>query len=217
MVHSQSSDPVVRDPARAPRRSNLARSAYHALNAVVVVALADLLLPDARWRVAISGVGLAAAWSMEVARRLDPRVNARLMTLFRQVAHPHEVDHVNSATWYTTAIFLLSVVPPLWAGVAGLLVLGFGDPLAGIVGRAWGRHRFADGRSVEGSTAFVAGGFAVAWGWLTFAHPEVAHPGWAALAAAVGGAAGELFSRRVDDNLLIPLAASASAWLVSGW
>jgi dolichol kinase len=96
----------------------------------------------------------------------------------------------------------------------GLAVLGLGDPAAAIVGRTFGRHRLADGRSLEGTAAFVVAGSAAAWLVLTSWHPEVPVAA-TALAAAGGGAAGELVARRIDDNLVIPIAAAFAAWVTS--
>ena len=123
-----------------------------------MVLLVELALTTYALRVGVATAGLLLAWSMEIARRLDPRVNAALMRLFARVAHPHEAVQVNSATWYTTAIFVLAVAFPVYAGVAGLMVLGFGDPAAAAIGQRFGRRRIAAGRTLEGSVAFVAVG-----------------------------------------------------------
>ncbi|MEZ4238048.1 MAG: hypothetical protein R3F59_18260 [Myxococcota bacterium] len=147
-----------RAPITLSRPPNLLRNVYHALNAVVVVFLVQYVLVTPALRIGVATAGVCAAWSMELARRLDPRVNALLMALFAKVAHPHEAVRINSATWYTTAILVLALLFPVPAGVAGLLVLGFGDPAASAIGQRIGRHRPPGGRSVEGSFAFVAFG-----------------------------------------------------------
>ena len=87
------------------------------------------------------------------------------------------------------------------------------DPAAALVGRRFGRTRMPNGRSLEGSAAFVVAGAAVAWGTLGIWHPELdsARGLMVAGAAAVLGAVGELASGRVDDNFSIPLAAAAGA------
>src|SRR5574337_1866979 len=94
------------------RRTNYVRNAYHVLNTVVVVLAVEYLLTTWTLRVAVGIAGFAAAWSMEIGRRLLPGVNRTLMKLFAPVAHPHEAHQINSATWYTTAILVLAVAIP---------------------------------------------------------------------------------------------------------
>jgi dolichol kinase len=148
---------------------------------------------------------------METARRVSPRANDRLMALFAPVAHAHERNHVNSSTWYATAVMILAVfaAPPVAAIAVG--VLGIADPVAALWGRRFGRIRLRAGRSLEGSLGFVVSGsltaFAVATALLpgtTLAHAIVA------LVAGLVGALTEVFSTRLDDNLTIPLAVAAS-------
>lgn len=72
------------------------------------------------------------------------------------------------------------------------------------------------GRSLEGSLTFVAVGTLAGLAALAVWHPELAL-GTALLisvGAAVPAAVTELLSRRVDDNLTIPIAAACGAWAV---
>lgn len=197
------------------RTTNHARSLYHVANAAAVILLVELVLktPEARIGTAIVAAGLG--WGMELSRRISPSVNTLLMRLFGRVAHPHEANHVNSATWYVTAVLLLSVTVSVEVGVAALAVLGLGDPIAALIGRRWGRTSLLNGRTLEGSAAFVVAGGLAAFAVLSVAHP--APPATMALragVAAVAGATAELLARRIDDNLAIPLAAAAAGALL---
>jgi dolichol kinase len=74
-----------------------------------------------------------------------------------------------------------------------------------------------NGRSLEGSATFFLVGSGAAFAALMIWHPEISL-GFAiliALGAALPAAVTELLSKRVDDNLSIPLAAASGAWLVS--
>ncbi|KAG0269139.1 hypothetical protein DFQ27_004712 [Actinomortierella ambigua] len=59
---------------------------------------------------------------------------------------------------------LIGCAAPVWlagqdvlAGLSGIFALGFGDAMASIVGRRWGRHRWPGTvKTVEGTAAFVA-------------------------------------------------------------
>jgi len=203
---------AVHVPALRP--TNHARSLLH-VGAAGGALLAIVLTPPAALP-ALAFAFCAFAWTMEAARRLDGRVNTLLMKVFGVVAHAHEHQRVNSATWYATALVLLAwLATPLQAAV-GVVVLGVGDPLAGYVGRRFGRVRLVNGRSLEGSLGFAVGATAAAWVMLLALYGGQRSP-LAALAvagaAALLGALAELVSRRLDDNFTIPLTAALGAAL----
>lgn len=192
------------------RPTNYARNLFHAGSALVAM-LVLVLAPSQGFIIMAAAGFFVSAWTMETSRRFSPAVNERLMRFFGRVAHAHERYRVNSATWYATALLLLS----LWAtpAVAALAVgvLGIGDPVAAMVGRRFGRTRLRAGRSLEGTLGFVAASFvvalAVAWALIpgTISVRLVV-----AAVAAVTGAVVEVFSTRVDDNLTIPLAVAGA-------
>ena len=87
-----------------------------------------------------------------------------------------------------------------------------GDPVAGVVGRRWGRVRLIGRRTLEGSLAFTLSATLASLALLRLAHPDVEGP--LLVAGAAGGAAAlaELLSGRwLDDNLTVPLVAVAAA------
>ena len=136
------------------------------------------------------------------------------MKAFGPVAHAHEHTQVNSSTWYVTALLLLALFAPRLSAEIALVVLGFADPLAGIVGRRFGRTRIRAGRSLEGSLAFVAAGTLAGLGAAAIFH---ALPfGSMLVLAAVGavvGAVAEVVSTRLDDNFSIPVTAALGVTL----
>jgi dolichol kinase len=196
------------------RPTNYARNALHLASAALGIVALELL-PS--WE---ATVGLAVAfsvtgWTMEITRRQSPAINRFCLALFGSTAHPHEAERINSATWYSTALVLLALSGVVPAALVALAVLGCGDPAAAIVGRRFGRFPLVHGRTLEGSLAFVAAGGAAASTLVGLLHPELGL-GTAVLTGLAGGAFGavaEAISRRVDDNLTIPLAAFAGAWL----
>jgi dolichol kinase len=198
------------------RPTNYARNVLHVASAASGI-LALELLPSWGATVALAASFAIAGWTLEITRRHSEAVNRFCLTLFGPTAHPHERERINSATWYTTALVLIALTGVIPAAVVALAVLGAGDPLAAIVGRRFGRIKLLHGRTLEGTLAFVVAG-AVASGALLFlVHPALGLGPIAAmcLAGAAAGAVTEAVSRRVDDNLTIPLAAFAGAWLVS--
>jgi len=197
------------------RPENFSRSLFHVANAAAALLVIELA---PRAMLPLASAFLGAAVLMEGGRKLSPTINAALMRVFAPVAHPHEHTHINSASWYTLALFALALTgqPPVCA--VGVVVLGLADPAAALVGRRWGRHRLANGRSLEGTLAFVAVGTVAATAVLWALHPALRFAVGAAMAfsgATLGGLV-ELASDRIDDNFSIPLAAAAGA-LAVGW
>ena len=199
----------------------LRRQARHATawmqrNGVWVLCVVEYVLTTDARLIGVAIFGAVWSWSMEIGRRVSPGVNRFLMRVFSKVAHPHEAHRVNSATWYATAFILLATLFPLHLGVSGLAVLGLGDPAAAIIGRRWGKHRFAHGRSVEGSLAFVAFGMSASVIALGLWYAEL---GWGAILAislvvSLFGAMAELWTRRIDDNFASPVAGAVGGQLL---
>lgn len=207
------------DPDKPARPINYTRSIFHAGCGVVSLLLvAYLPLPQLSW---VAGAFAVFAWSSEISRRISPRANAILMRGFKHVAHPSEWNRVNSATWYTTALFALTLTgsQPLMA--VPVAVLAFGDPAAGIIGRKIGRTPLVHGRSLEGTAAFAIVGSLCAAATLWAARPQFDLFALCVISFSAGlaGALAELFSRSIDDNLSVPaaaLAATAAALAVLG-
>jgi len=200
----------------ALRPTNYRRNLLHVASGFFAFAVI-LAAPTPAWMVAVAGSFFVYAWTVEFVRRRVDWVNDRVMKFYGPVAHPHERHRINSATWYATALTGLALTgSPVVCAVA-VLVLGIGDPAAALVGRRWGRTKLIHGRSLEGSLTFVAAAGAVTLAALLIFFGELSL-GEAALYAfggALGGAAAELLSRRIDDNLTIPVVTGAVVWLLA--
>jgi len=189
------------------RPTNYARNIYHVINGLVALACLRLMTEMQVMYIALFMMGLA--WTLEVGRRVIPRLNDFLMALMGRIAHPHEAWRVNSATWFATACVILASMWDLKVSSVGLAVLGFADPAAAIIGRRYGRVKLVNGRTLEGSLTFLGVGTLMSWLWLIVAWSVSA--GFAFKMAFMGGLFGciaELFSRRIDDNLSIPVASA---------
>ncbi len=198
-------DAPVPVPAPVARPANYTRSLFHIASGGLSLALLRLM-PGRSSLVAVATGFCVLAWTLEGLRRVSPRVNELLMRILSPIAHPRERHHVNSSTWYGTALLILALFFPLRAAEVGVVVLGLADPAAGFIGRRFGRTRLRAGRSLEGTLTFVVAG---AVGALASLAVFYAMP-WSsriilALAGAVAGAVAELVSTRLDDNFTIPL------------
>ena len=147
---------LARAGERVPslRPTNYARSIFHVCSGLLALTVIELWTEGVLW---MAGGFLTSAVLMESSRRVSPRANEVLMGAFGKVAHPYERHRVNSASWYALALMLLALfVPPVGCAI-GVVVLAFGDPMAAIIGRRFGRTKLPGGRTLEGSLAFVAG------------------------------------------------------------
>lgn len=139
-----------------------------------------------------------------------------LLTLRRGVGRMHEVDRLSYGTvYYPLALAVLVVFffekQPM-ALIAGSMVLAWGDGLAALIGKRFGRTFYVRGetkRSFEGSIALFLASFLV----LTVTFLYYDQPVW--LAVSYGfllaniAALIEAISYRDLDNLILPLTIAA--------
>lgn len=218
LAHLKESRTALADARALPhvKPRNLWRNVFHVSVGVVLVAAYELLF--SRHFLLIAGVASLALFAfMDVLRRVSDRWNERFVQkMFAKISRPGEAYRIPSASWYVLSLVLGVWLLPKHAVVVGALVLAFGDPMAALVGRRFGRIKLVGDKSLVGSLAFavvstlVVAGFA----WLVI-------PGWGPLgglglgaATGVTGALTELASTRLDDNLTIPLAAGLVAMLL---
>ncbi len=196
----------------------MARSVFHVGSGMVAL-LMIRVLPSQMWLIAAASAFAISAWSMEISRKQSTRINERLMAFFGPVAHPDERHRVNSATWYATALVLLSLFASPLASEIGVITLAVADPAAAMIGRRFGRVRLVAKKSLEGSLGFVVVGASAAFVWLVLASPFTIQAALlSALTAAFAGAVAELLSTRFDDNFTIPVvvACAISAVRIAG-
>src|SRR6218665_1314815 len=130
---------------------------------------------------------------------------------------PDNLGTVWFALSFSALVWLAWDRPAVAAG--GVLAMAVGDALASLVGRRFGRHRYAtlggEFKSLEGSMALLAGTFLsllAAITWMPGLAPEIPRVPLALLCAVVATCA-EALGTRGRDNLWVPLAAGAVlAW-----
>lgn len=203
---SQRGEPVVH-----LRPTNWARSIVHVCSGLaMMICVEHVFTQTTAFYAAMAWV--VWAWSLEITRRFSPRWNDILMSFFSSVSRDHERYRVNAATWYGTALLILTLTAWGPAGVAGLLALAVGDPIAGNIGRRYGRVRLWGGKSLEGALAFAGATWIAVGLYLAAYHPM----GWGAwlailLVSGVVGSITEVMSIRIQDNFSIPV---FTAWAV---
>lgn len=195
------------------RLTNLKRSLFHMFWGLFAVYLAErfFVMRELWWIAASFAI---SAWGLELGRRLPTGwggCTARLIyqRLFGSIMHAQEKQSVSSGTWYATAVLCVASLFSETVLILAVLTLAVGDPIAGLIGRRFGRHQLTHNRTFEGSFAFLLSASLSAYTLLVYAHPEIASPLTLALSVALGGTLGELLSaHRLDDNLTVPLGAA---------
>ena len=151
----------------------------------------------------------ALALGADVLRVLSQRFADALYRVFGFMMRPEECPPVggrlvlNGATWVLLSAAVLVALFPLDVAVLAFTVFMIADAAAALVGRRWGRRRWGrTTRTAEGSAAFFTAGFAVMslFGWT---------PWWTTLAAVSAGAAAEIPSGPLNDNIRVPLVVAA--------
>jgi dolichol kinase len=155
----------------------------------------------------------ALALLIELVRRLDASIGARVNGAFGAFMREHERTSITGATWLSLsclgAVFLLSRE----AAIAALWCVTVGDPAAAIAGLWWTARRRPHpdkqgGKTIAGTLA--CGTVSFAGVWMLAGYPPAA----AAIIAAAGAAA-EAAPWSLDDNLSVAGVAGAAAQLLA--
>lgn len=100
-----------------------------------------------------------------------------------------------------------------WIGGLGILILGYGDGFAAIVGTRFGTHKLVFGKSLEGTLAMFVSSLVVAvlLMWIVSAPLPI----WTAFLFAITASAVELLTPKGFDNLTVPLFVSGFAYFLT--
>jgi dolichol kinase len=203
---------VTRAAALAQSRQlkpvNYARNIFHAMNGLIGMTMYGFFLTR-EGALIVLGVIFAVFGTLEVTRRFSDRWNDFLVDkVFGAISRPSERYRTNSATLYLLALLVIVAAFPKLPVLAAVLVLGFGDPVASLVGKRWGRKKLFRDKSYAGTLAFFTAGIIAVGAMLSYFAPELGILRIVGVAAAISavGAVTELLSSRIDDNFSIPIA-----------
>ncbi|MBI4699783.1 MAG: hypothetical protein HY744_01230 [Deltaproteobacteria bacterium] len=194
---------------------NLGRNAFHVGMGVLGIALYEFVL-SRTLTLAIGGTLLASFLALELVRRHSVRWNERLWgRIFAPISRPGEAHRTCTSTWYLGGLMIGVWFFPQRAIELGTLVLAFGDPVASLVGKRWGRTKIWADKSLAGTLAFIAVSFGLCTAFICWRLPALGLASALGTAAAVSlaGALAELVSTKLNDNLTIPLVAGLVATL----
>nr|WP_083818295.1 diacylglycerol/polyprenol kinase family protein [Thermococcus sp. 4557] len=121
-----------------------------------------------------------------------------------EITRSHERYRVAAHIYFAAASFVVVYFFPMEVAVGAITVATVGDALAAIVGKSLGRHRFSNGKSLEGSLAYFLSGVAVLW-------PLVGLP--LALVGSIAGTVAEFYNLPPDDNFSNQLVVALAVYL----
>lgn len=121
--------------------------------------------------------------------------------------------------WYAVSLFLLAlfgfVTSMKEVAIIGILVMAYGDGLAAVIGRKWGKRHFSvpfHRKSIEGSLALFIAAYVVSFLSFYFILGKVDLMG--SFLIAFIAALVEIIPHMGGDNLLVPLVAGATTWFI---
>ena len=197
-------------PMVQPRiRRELARKAFHVSSA----SLPLLVWLAPRWlALAVLLPTAAVAVGVDWTRLRFRAPRYWFLRYTRRMLRHHERRRFAGATYMAVAYALALVLFPKPIAVMAMLFSGFGDAAAALVGKRFGRHRTAWGKSWEGFAAGLAVNLAVAAAISALA-PAV--PLLAAGAGATAAAILEFLDLPIDDNVRVTLGGGGMAFLAA--
>jgi len=203
-------------PVELPGRKyfHLGRRLFHFVNAFVLASLYALFL-DHKQLVYILGAMVSVLYILEQIRLNYPDLRDKLAWTFEVFLRAEERLKESAAIPYVMGILLTVLSFPKIVALISVYTLAIGDPLSALVGIKFGKHRIFQGKSLEGSLAFLLSAFACAFFVLALSAGEF-H--WTMMAASLIIASGstifEMLPIRLDDNLTIPLFTGLCSWIV---
>lgn len=109
-------------------------------------------------------------------------------------------------------IISFGVLKNPYIGAMGILILGYGDGLAAVIGKKYGKHTIASGKTIEGTMTMFVASFIVAVVITNMLYPLLLAL-LIALGVALVAALVELYTPRGLDNLSVPLFVSLVFYL----
>lgn len=143
-------------------------------------------------------VALTFSVLADLARLRDWQIQRLWSRFTDSLMREREAEGFTGATHILLAGCLCRALFSVPAATLAMSVIIFGDIAAALIGRRWGRHRLIGTRSIEGSLSFF---FAASIPGLLINGIEP----FVGLSAAALATIVEALSRRIDDNLSVPL------------
>jgi dolichol kinase len=186
------------------------RKLYHLLGGI---GLLSLYFAFGRERALWAYAGLACmVLVLEVIRLRSSTINNLLFRYFGAFVRTSERNRLTGMVPYILGVGLSLLLYRTDIAAAAICFLACGDVAATTIGERYGRTKIVGEKSLEGTIAFFLASLATG----SVLYAAQGHPPFAVLMAGAAIAAGaELLPVRVNDNLVIPLAAGGAMTLLA--
>ncbi|MCD6165718.1 hypothetical protein J7K19_03295 [bacterium] len=196
MVSSKESVPYIERPVSAiALRYEIYRKLIHLAALIIPVGYSLFGKSVVLFGLAI---GLIIACATEILRQRWGGFSRVFDFLFAKLLREFEVRQLTGATYLLLGSFVTVLFFSKPVALFSLYMMVLSDTLSALVGLKWGRTRFLNQKSLEGSLAFFLS--ALLWGILVFKSNL-----WPVILGTATGTFLELDLIHVNDNLLIPL------------
>ena len=179
------------------------RQFYHSLSGLALVFIISFL--DNPADVYLTLILLFSAIIIETARLYLPEINRMFIHYFGILMRNEERHNPTGTLYYLLGALVALLLFPKEIALFSMTVLAVGDPAAYIIGSNFGKLRIGK-KSIEGSLAFltasVIAGFLLSSLWDDLSVIAI-------ITGAATGAVVELIPLKINDNLTIPVTASA--------
>lgn len=189
---------------------HIGRKLYHLLGGLGLLSLYFLVERD--YVFIVYAALIAAILSIDIARLKIPAFNDFVYRRFGSFIRKNEEGKLTGTAPYVLGVALTLFLYRTDIAAAAVCFLAFGDVAATTVGERYGKTKIAGEKSLEGTLAFVA---AAVIGGLSLSLVGISLMYGLILAGALVAAAVELLPLRINDNLVIPLAAGGAMELIA--
>lgn len=171
------------------------RKAIH-FSGLLIVLVYTFLLNYFNERIAIITLTAILLILLEIEYlRIEHR--PRIMSAFEKLYRKHEKSNLSGAVFIVISCIICFAAFDYWIAALALFMTVFGDIFAAIFGKAFGKKKLYKRKTIAGTLAGFIANFAV--GWLTLPVLLIVLP------MAIVSTIVELFTRKLDDNLTVPL------------
>ena len=114
--------------------------------------------------------GLRPILTDEIYKFIKERVK-KIDAKIREIARIEEKLCIGSHIYFAVASLIVIITFPMMISISAITVAVLGDAMAAIIGRKFGKHRFKNGKSIEGSGAFFITSFFIIFTILYWEYP----------------------------------------------
>jgi len=144
----------------------------------------------------------------KVKRKLGIYVRDEVIALVEReldaISREHERHSIGAHIYFTVGALIIVCFFPRDIAIGAITVATLGDAIAAIVGKPFGKHRFKNGKSIEGSLAYFLSAFLILFLLIDIPH---------AFVGALAGTLAEFYELPPDDNFSNQLAVAFAIYL----